>query len=69
MTELARKYIFLVQAKEIPLKIVQLIKKGEDILLCHVLVCLVTQSCLTFGTPWTAAQQTSLSMEFSRQGY
>ena len=29
----------------------------------------VTQSCLTFVTPWTVAHQAPLSMEFSRQGY
>ena len=27
----------------------------------------VTQSCPTLATPWTAAQQAPLSMEFSRQ--
>ena len=31
--------------------------------------CLVTQSCLTLGTPWTIAHQVPLSMGFSRQGY
>ena len=29
----------------------------------------VAQSCLTLGTPWTAAYQASPSMEFSRQKY
>ena len=29
----------------------------------------VTQSCPTFATPWTAAYQALLSMEFSRQEY
>ena len=29
----------------------------------------VTQSCPTFTTPWTAAYQALLSMEFSRQEY
>ena len=30
---------------------------------------LVTQSCLTFATPWTVARQAPLSIEFSRQEY
>ena len=30
---------------------------------------LVTKSCPTLTTPWTAACQVPLSMEFSRQGY
>ena len=30
---------------------------------------LVTQSCLTLGTPWTVAHQGPLSMGFSRQEY
>ena len=30
---------------------------------------LVTQSCLTLSTPWTAACQTPLSLGFSRQDY
>ena len=30
---------------------------------------LVTQSCLTVGNPWTAAQQAPPSMGFSRQEY
>ena len=32
-------------------------------------MCSVAQSCLTFGTPWTAACQASRSVEFSRQEY
>ena len=31
--------------------------------------CLVTKLCPTFVTPWTVAQQESLSMGFSRQEY
>ena len=30
---------------------------------------LVTKSCLNFATPWTVAQQASLSMGFPRQAY
>ena len=30
---------------------------------------LVTQSCLTLGTPWTVAHQAPLSIGFSRQEY
>ena len=30
---------------------------------------LVTQSCPTFATPWTAAHQAPLSIEFSRLKY
>ena len=36
---------------------------------CLCVVCLVTQSCLTLKTPWTAACQAPLSMGFSRQEY
>ena len=33
------------------------------------MLCLVTQSCLTLVTLWTAARQAPLSMGFSRQEY
>ena len=32
-------------------------------------VCICAQPCLTLVTPWTAACQLPLSMEFSRQEY
>ena len=36
----------------------------------HCCYCFIAKSCLTpFGTPWTVAQQTSLSMGFHRQEY
>ena len=35
--------------------------------LCFIVVVKVTQSCPTLATPWTAACQAPLSMEFFRQ--
>ena len=32
-------------------------------------LCVVAQTCLTFATPWTAARQAPLSMEFPRREY
>ena len=36
---------------------------------CYILLCSVTQMCLTLCNPWTVACQGPLPMEFSRQEY